>query len=303
MLVNCYANETMEGKIKKQREKSQKQIEKITDEYKEKDDNLHKHYEDLRKNAISFYENGKAEKEEVFKNGEKIGENYNYGNGNVKYEIPLFNDKKEGIEKVYYANGKLKEEIAYKNDKKEGISKFYDIRGKIEGQIEYKDDKITNEKWFFENGTIDRDTSVKKECLLMQPIENSRTTSDYGWRIHPVKGYIKNHKGIDYSAKTGTPIYAAGNGIIRTAVQPSGAGNYVVITHSGNCESKYFHLSKFAVKNGDKVEAGQIIGYSGKTGTATAPHLHYEVFLKNKNINPNSVTKIPYSDKYYTGKI
>lgn len=141
------------------------------------------------------------------------------------------------------------------------------------------------------NGVVDyfdaKGQSVKKS-LLRTPINGAKISSGYGMRNHPVYGYSKMHQGVDFSAPRGTPILAAGDGIVKTkATHRRGYGNYVEIQHNKNYSTLYAHMSKFAnLALGAKVKQGQVIGYVGDTGTATGPHLHYEVIVNGRKVNP-----------------
>ena len=124
----------------------------------------------------------------------------------------------------------------------------------------------------------------------IQPIENKklkRLASGFGMRIHPIYKVRKMHTGCDFTARTGTPIYATGDGVVKEVeTKYRGYGKKVVIDHGFGYQTLYGHMSKFAVKKGQKVKRGEIIGYVGNTGTSTAPHLHYEVIYKGKKVNP-----------------
>lgn len=132
--------------------------------------------------------------------------------------------------------------------------------------------------------------SIRKQ-LMKTPIDGARLSSGYGMRRHPVLGYNKMHKGVDFAARTGTPIYAAGDGVVERANRFSSYGNYIRIRHNGSLKTAYAHLNGFAkgVRAGSRVEQGQVIGYVGSTGRSTGPHLHYEVILNGKQVNPNRV--------------
>jgi len=111
--------------------------------------------------------------------------------------------------------------------------------------------------------------------------------SGYGMRVHPMYKVRKMHKGIDFSARTGTPIYASGDGVVkRVQSSRSGFGNNIILNHGYGYESLYAHMSKMLVKSGQKVKKGQKIGLVGSTGRSTGPHLHYEVHYKGQPINP-----------------
>ncbi len=125
----------------------------------------------------------------------------------------------------------------------------------------------------------------------IQPVANqdlTRLASGFGMRIHPVYKVRKLHSGIDFSAPTGTPIYATGDGkvIPDNGLGGSGYGNFVIISHGFGYHTLYAHMSKINVKIGQQVKRGDIIGFVGSTGTSTAPHLHYEVIKNGEKINP-----------------
>jgi len=124
----------------------------------------------------------------------------------------------------------------------------------------------------------------------IQPVSNkqlSRMASGYGYRIHPIYKTRKMHAGMDFSAKTGTEIYATGDGVIsKVRRSKRGYGNHVKINHGFGYETLYAHMSKYIVRKGQKVKRGEVIGYVGNTGTSVAPHLHYEVHKDKRKINP-----------------
>ena len=124
----------------------------------------------------------------------------------------------------------------------------------------------------------------------IQPVSNknlSRMASGFGPRIDPIYKTKKFHAGMDFSAKTGTPIYATGNGkVIRVRKSRKGYGNHVKIDHGYGYITLYAHMQKYIVKKGQKVKRGEVIGYVGNTGKSVAPHLHYEVHKNGKKVNP-----------------
>ena len=133
------------------------------------------------------------------------------------------------------------------------------------------------------------------KSLKRTPINNAKITSSFTTkRKHPVLGFTRAHKGVDFRAPTGTPIPAAGAGRVVARGFNRGHGNFVKIRHNGSFETLYAHMSKFAknVKVGTSVKQGQIIGYSGSTGLSTGPHLHYEIIKDGKHVNPMTV-KLP----------
>ena len=132
--------------------------------------------------------------------------------------------------------------------------------------------------------------NVRKE-LLRTPLDVVHITSTFGMRKHPILGYSKMHKGVDFAATTGTPIFAAGDGVIAILGNQRGYGNYIRIKHNAQYATAYGHMSRFAkgLQQGSKVRQGDVIGYVGSTGMATGPHLHYEVLVDGAQINPMSV--------------
>jgi murein DD-endopeptidase MepM/ murein hydrolase activator NlpD len=130
-----------------------------------------------------------------------------------------------------------------------------------------------------------------KKFLMRTPINGARLTSGFGSRRHPVLGYTKMHAGVDFGAPIGTPILAAGDGVIARASVMGGYGNVVDINHDATWSTRYGHLSRFApgLRAGDRVTQGQVIAYSGNTGRSTGPHLHYEVRRMGQAINPMGV--------------
>lgn len=139
-----------------------------------------------------------------------------------------------------------------------------------------------NPDWYDENGRSAR------RFLMKTPINGARLSSGYGMRRHPILGYSRMHQGTDFAAPTGTPILAAGDGTIVRAGPYSSFGNYIRIRHANGYETAYAHMSRFArgMRSGARVRQGQVIGYVGTTGRSTGPHLHYEVLLRGRQMNP-----------------
>ena len=144
-------------------------------------------------------------------------------------------------------------------------------------------------------GYYDENGNGAIKSLKRTPINNAKVTSNFSsGRKHPVLGFTRAHKGVDFRAPTGTPIPAAGAGRVVARGFNRGHGNYVKIRHNGTFETLYAHMSKFAkgVNVGTTVKQGQIIGYSGSTGLSTGPHLHYEIIKDGVHVNPLTV-KLP----------
>ncbi len=121
------------------------------------------------------------------------------------------------------------------------------------------------------------------------PLAAASTTSSYGMRSHPVLGGMRQHKGIDLAAPTGTPVYATADGTVERADWFSSYGLYISIEHGAELETRYAHMSRLAVAAGERVKKGDVIGYVGSTGRSTGPHLHYEVRVAGSAVNA-----IPY---------
>ena len=136
--------------------------------------------------------------------------------------------------------------------------------------------------YFDENGR-----SATKS-LLRTPVSGAKLTSGYGMRRHPLLGYNKMHTGVDFGAAYGTPIRSAGAGVVELAGRNGAYGIAVMVKHKGKYETLYGHMSKLAagIRRGAKINQGQVIGYVGSTGRATGPHLHYEVRVAGRPVNP-----------------
>ncbi|MDY0029768.1 MAG: peptidoglycan DD-metalloendopeptidase family protein [Pseudobdellovibrionaceae bacterium] len=139
--------------------------------------------------------------------------------------------------------------------------------------------------------TADGKSIRKSEGLMKTPVSFGRLSSGFGMRRHPVLGYTKMHKGVDFAAPTGTKVYASGDGVIEKASRFSSFGNYIRIRHNSKLSTAYAHLNGYAkgIRPGIRVKQGQLIGYVGTTGRSTGPHLHYEVLMNGVQVNPKSV--------------
>lgn len=137
-----------------------------------------------------------------------------------------------------------------------------------------------------------------KKAFLKSPLAYTRISSGFSMRVHPISGQWKKHDGVDFAAPTGTPIHAAADGVVDTAGRSGGYGNLVVLKHWSGYSTSYAHMSRFApgVRKGVKVKQGDVIGYVGATGWATAPHLHYEFRVNNKAQDPLKI-KVEQSQK------
>jgi murein DD-endopeptidase MepM/ murein hydrolase activator NlpD len=158
-------------------------------------------------------------------------------------------------------------------------------KGKVYSAFRFTDSEGRSEFYNAAGNALRRD-------LLKSPLKFSRVSSKFSrQRFHPVLGVFRPHLGVDYSAPTGTPIYAAGNGRVAVAGWKNGFGRFIQIQHGSEFSTMYGHLSRFAagIQAGEKVQQGQLIGYVGATGLATGPHLDYRITRKGVFVNPLGV--------------
>ena len=128
-----------------------------------------------------------------------------------------------------------------------------------------------------------------RKGLMRTPVDGARLTSGFGMRFHPLLAFSRMHQGVDFGAASGSPIMAAASGMVEYAAPHGGHGNYVRLRHTKELTTAYGHMSRFAVRSGQRVNQGQVIGYVGSTGVSTGPHLHYEVWLRGKPVNPTAL--------------
>jgi murein DD-endopeptidase MepM/ murein hydrolase activator NlpD len=133
-----------------------------------------------------------------------------------------------------------------------------------------------------------------KKFLVRKPVNDGIMRSGFGSRRHPILGYTKMHTGVDWAAPMGTPIYASGNGIVEKAGWESGYGKYIRLKHNYGYETAYGHMTAFArgIEPGVKVRQGQLIGYVGSTGLSTGAHVHYEIIVNGRLVDPMRI-KLP----------
>jgi murein DD-endopeptidase MepM/ murein hydrolase activator NlpD len=153
--------------------------------------------------------------------------------------------------------------------------KFYRFQSPDDGVVDYYDETGKSAKKF----------------LVRKPVGKGLISSGFGSRRHPLLHYTRMHTGVDWAAPTGTPIYASGNGVIETMGWQGGYGRYIRIRHANGYETGYGHMSAFArnVHEGKKVRQGQVIGYVGSTGLSTGSHLHYEILINGRFVDPMKV--------------
>lgn len=149
-----------------------------------------------------------------------------------------------------------------------------------------------------ETGFYNPEGESMRKAFLRNPLDVFRISSNFNPnRRHPILNTIRAHKGTDYAAPTGTPVRATSDGRVTWAARNGSFGNLVVLKHTGGFETKYAHLSRYAVRKGDRVRQGDVIGYVGATGGATGPHLHYEFLMSGVHQNPRTVhDKLPKAE-------
>jgi murein DD-endopeptidase MepM/ murein hydrolase activator NlpD len=147
------------------------------------------------------------------------------------------------------------------------------------------------------NTTVTNTTNLNNGQIVFPTAKSAPVTSGFGWRIHPITGERRFHTGIDFGAAMGTPIYAIAPGKVELAGEKGGYGNTVIVNHSAGKSTLYGHASKLYVREGQQVVRGQAIAAVGSTGMSTAPHLHFEVRVHDKPVNPR-----PYLQQYLVGR-
>jgi murein DD-endopeptidase MepM/ murein hydrolase activator NlpD len=139
-----------------------------------------------------------------------------------------------------------------------------------------------------EAGWFDGNGSSTVRALMRTPVDSARISSQFGMRTHPILGYQKLHRGTDFAAPTGTPVFASGNATVEFAGPKGANGNFIRLHHDNGWQTLYLHLNRIlpGVAPGSKVLQGQQIGEIGTTGRSTGPHLHYEVHIDGQPVDP-----------------
>ena len=168
---------------------------------------------------------------------------------------------------------------------------YGDLVIEISKKIELIEKKLASQSKSFDE---EFDLTKEKQKMIksipsIQPVSNrdlTRIASGFGLRMHPIYKIIKMHKGMDFTAPIGTEIYATGDGIVEKVGWVGGYGRTIMINHGFGYKTRYAHCSKYNCRKGQKVKRGDLIGFVGNTGQSSGPHLHYEVFKNNRQINP-----------------
>ncbi|MFN7044864.1 MAG: M23 family metallopeptidase [Flavobacterium sp.] len=220
-------------------------------------------------------------------------------------KLDLMDDVLEAIEnrdnniyRIYFNTSPISEE-----ERKAGfggVNRYNDLQGFNNSELMENTTKrvdILTKELVIQSKSLDEIVALakQKEKLLaaipaIQPVKNEdlkQMASGYGYRSDPFTKIRKFHYGMDFTARTGTPIYATGDGVVYKAdASLSGYGNHIEINHGYGYKTLYAHLSKYNCRPGQRVKRGDIIGYVGSTGRSQAPHLHYEVFKGSERVNP-----------------
>jgi murein DD-endopeptidase MepM/ murein hydrolase activator NlpD len=176
-------------------------------------------------------------------------------------------------------SGENKNEVQFASLTVDGeTKKYYRFQSSDDGLVDYYDESGKSAKKF----------------LVRKPVAEGEIRSGFGARKHPILGYVRAHTGVDWGAPMGTPIYASGNGTIEKIGLEGGYGRYIRIRHANGYETAYGHMSAFAkgLDVGRNVRQGQIIGFVGSSGVSTGPHLHYEIIINTRFVDPMKV-KLP----------
>lgn len=302
-------------------EKLQEKIDKKEAEISEKEEELigarndeNDQYESMKKRIKFMYENGSAQLIEILLNSENFGDFLNkaeyvstiseYDRDMLKVFQKVTKDVKEQeaiLKEEYLDMEEMQDQLIANQDKLENLmeTKAAEIEA-LEGELKENAEKIEKLKKDAETarrkqqealntGGTAGDSFVSGNGYLAHPCPGySRISSYFGYREQPLPGASTNHKGMDFAAPTGTPIYAAQSGTVTTARYSGNAGNMIVINHGDGLVTIYMHCHAMYVSAGQRVEKGQNIAIVGNTGNSTGPHLHFQVEKNGTPVNPLS---------------
>ena len=251
--------------------------------------------------SFSFYNIKSFIQKEAAKENQSLRQEISVFNKDLNLILEVLNDIQNKDDNIYRA---IFEADPYPDHKRKLGTGGNPIKFKKYENIEYGELvveivqklELIEKKLSSQSKSFDEVFEITKEKQKMlkaipsiQPINNrdlTRIASGFGMRMHPIYKILKMHKGMDFTAPIGTEIYATGDGVIEKVGWTGGYGKTILINHGYGYKTRYAHCSKFKCKKGQKVKRGDHIGYVGNTGQSTGPHLHYEVFKNNRQINP-----------------
>jgi murein DD-endopeptidase MepM/ murein hydrolase activator NlpD len=251
--------------------------------------------------SFSFYNIKSFIQKEAAKENQSLRQEISVFNKDLNLILEVLNDIQNKDDNIYRA---IFEADPYPDHKRKLGTGGNPIKFKKYENIEYGELvveivqklELIEKKLSSQSKSFDEVFEITKEKQKMlkaipsiQPINNrdlTRIASGFGMRMHPIYKILKMHKGMDFTAPVGTEIYATGDGVIEKVGWTGGYGKTILINHGYGYKTRYAHCSKFKCKKGQKVKRGDHIGYVGNTGQSTGPHLHYEVFKNNRQINP-----------------
>lgn len=232
---------------------------------------------------------------------EQLNENYRILNGRVvelqEKMAELENRDNEVYRSIFEANPLPDSARVLAIEKRQAVEKVQqmeddDLAGEVAATLNNLSARVAFQFASYNDiARLIKNQDAKLACIpAIQPVSNKQLTriaSGFGMRIDPVYGTPKMHKGLDFTAPQGTPIYATGDGVVKVAGKAVGGfGNHVEINHGYGYRSLYAHMVRIKVRPGQRVQRGQVIGWVGNTGKSTGPHCHYEVHVNNREVNP-----------------
>ena len=251
--------------------------------------------------SFSFYNIKSFIQKEAAKENQSLRQEISVFNKDLNLILEVLNDIQNRDDNIYRA---IFEADPYPDHKRKLGTGGNPIKFKKYENIEYGELvveivqklELIEKKLSSQSRSFDEVFEITKEKQKMlkaipsiQPINNrdlTRIASGFGMRMHPIYKILKMHQGMDFTAPVGTEIYATGDGTVEKVGWTGGYGKTILINHGYGYKTRYAHCSKFKCKKGQKVKRGDHIGYVGNTGQSTGPHLHYEVFKNNRQINP-----------------